>query len=357
MSKETVTGATGDDTAVPEGEEPGNQTGSENQDSTKKLEEFEKQLKEAAEQLEAFRSAKAEAESKAAKEEAARLEAERKAQFEESKYKGLQRETNKKDDRLKSLEQQVAAQTAIQSQLARQEKLIARLVEQSLDPDAAAQLRREIEAASTAEELERLRNQIAQSQVQQGPPPLTAEYKMQLYDAYFRKDYPDVDPFDLSIEEWHQEAQTPSEWATRVRQEFERRSVKKAPAKTESPDELSTRIRSEIEAAYKAQREEDAKKAAEQEAAFKAQSAELAEVKRVQQEQLNRASGMDRSHESVGEPGSPVASTKIARKLAAIPDEWLNSKDPALQKKYSEAINSKALRDELIADAQARQSK
>jgi hypothetical protein len=358
MSKETVTGATGDNLEVPSPEEPVDSTGSTTQDSTKKLEEFERQLKETAEQLEALKSAKVEVEAKAAREEAARQEAERRAQFEESKYKGLQRETNKKDDRLKSLEQQVAAQSTIQTQLARQEKLIAKLVEQTLDPDAVAQFRREIEAASTAEELERLRNQIAQSQVNQGPPPLTAEYKQQLYEAYFRKDYPDVNPFDLSIEEWHQEAATPPEWAASVRAEFEKRQVKSVkPSKTESPDEISARIRAEVEAAYKSQREDEAKKLAEQEVTLKAQAAELAEIKRLAQEQLNRASGMDRSHESVGEPGTPSATSKIAKKLAAIPDEWLNSPDPKLRKQYSERINSKALRDELVADAQARQNK
>lgn len=172
---------------------------------------------------------------------------------------------------------------------------------------------------------------------------------------FFQQEFPNVNPFDLSFEEWHVNgANTEDEWVALVRAEFEKRSpiIKKA----ESAD-LSAQIRTEFEARIVAQREEAEKKMAEMSETLRKQKEELDETKRLAQEQLNRIKGMDRSLEAVGEPGSTTSTKKIANTLASIPDEMLYSKDPKVREEYSKKLNDKSLRDSLIADALARQAR
>lgn len=353
MPKETVTGAT-DESVETTSTEESTSSESTTQDSTKKLEEFEARVKEYSEKLEAEIKRRAEIEAKATELEEARKKAEQAKEFEERKYKGLQRETNQKSDEIKRLQAERALQVATQQQLSKIEKLVAKLAENSLDPDAIVKLNAEVESEVQRQELERLRNQVAQAQTAT-PQNLDPQYRYNLYVKFFQADYPNVNPFDLTFEEWHVNgANTEEEWVALVRAEFEKRSPR---IKTPEPTAVMSSVRSELEAQMVAQREEFQKQQAEMQALLAKQKEELDETKRLAQEQLNRSKGMDRSLETIGEPGSSSSTKKIANTLASIPDEMLYSKDPKVREEYSKKLNDKSLRDSLIADALARQAR
>lgn len=355
MAKETVTGATVEDpevTAKAEGTESAEST---TQDSTKKLEEVEAQIKQFSDQLAAELKRRQEVEAKLTEEAEARKKAEQAKELEERKYKGLQRETNIKADTIKRLEAQIVANAATQNQLKNIEKLVAKVAEHTLDPEQVATITREVEAEARNQELERLRTQVAQQA--QSPQNLDPQYRFNLYNRWFRQDFPDVNPFDLSFEEWHVNgADTEEEWVALVRTEFEKRQPSNKKAEPNVTD-IAAQVRADIEAQIAAQREESEKRVAAMAETLRKTQEELEETKRLAQEQLNRSKGMDRSLESVGEPGTTTSTKKLITELASLNDEDLYSKDPKVREAYSKRVNSKELRDKLIADMMAKQSR
>lgn len=355
MAKETVTGATVEEPEVTATAEEPTLPESTTQDSTKKLEEVEAQIKEFSEQLQSELKRRQEVEAQLKQESEARTKAEQAKELEERKYKGLQRETNIKADTIKRLESQLVASATTTNQLRNIEKLVAKVAEHTLDPDQVASITREVEQEAKNQELERLRTQVAQ-QAQTSPSNLDPEYRFALYNKWFRQDFPDVNPFDLSFEEWHVNgADSEPEWVALVRAEFEKRQPSKKKAELNATD--VAQVRADIEAQIAAQREESQKQVAAMAETLRKTQEELEETKRLAQEQLNRTKGMDKGLESVGEPGTPSSTKKIIAELASLNDEDLYSKDPKVREAYSKKVNDRGLRDKLIADMMAKQPK
>jgi hypothetical protein len=342
----------GEQVTAPAGEAPVGEAVS--QESNERLAKLEAELQAFATRVEQETKARTAAEAKAVVEEKARQEAEKERDREVKIRIGHQRESGPKLQRLSELEKQIASQTALDEKLSRLEGLVEAMATNSLDSESIERINVRIAQAQKDKELERLRNEVqhrSQPAPRQDAPELTPAWKKQLKDELFSEF--DVDPLELSDEEWHQyDSRDSNHWQSQVRAEFKKRHVAKQqqlkPAVPDA-DEIKKIVAAQVEEQVKAQREEDSKKLAES----KAENEELRkaneESKRVYEEQLLRAKGVDRGHETV--PGAP-AEKSIAKELAKLNPQMLYSKDPADREAYAKARdNDKVLRDKILDHA------
>lgn len=321
-------------------------------DSNERLVALEAELRAFTEKVDQETKARAAAEARALEAEQARQEAERERDREVKVRIGHQRETGPKLQRLSALEQQLSNQTENSEKLSRLEQLVRLMATNQLDPEALQTIDRNIEQEKNARELQQLRNEVQQkSQPQQQAPELTDAWKKQLKNEWFSEF--DVNPLDLTDKEWHQfDSRDEDHWKSQVRAEFEKRhNAKKATAT--SQEDLRSFIASQVAEQVKAQREEDAKQLAETKAGLDVQRKELEESTRLAEEQLNRARGMDRDHESLAEP---VIEKKLSREMAKFPPSMLYGTDEE-KKAYHDHMSDKSLRNRIIENARIAQAK
>lgn len=338
-----VTGQSPEESVEPEAQTP---------DSNERLAKLEAELTNFAQQVEQETKARTLAETQRAEAEKARVEAEKERDREVKIRIGHQRETGPKLQELADLKRQQANQTAIDEKLARLEGLVEAMASNSLDPEAMERINQRIAQSNNQRELDRLRAEVQQRSQPAAPqqaPELTPGWKKQLKDELFSEF--DVDPLDLTDAEWHQyDSNGPDHWKEQVRSEFiKRQNTKRSQVPT--ADEMKGLIAAQVEDAVRAQREEDAKRLAETKAELEELKKAHAETQRLTEEQLNRAKGMDRGHESVSEP-SLAAERSINRELAKLDPSLLYSKDPAERAAYVKAReNDKGLRDRILERA------
>src|SRR5579859_1781373 len=298
MPEPEVTGVTVADPEITGGEPSGEptETGNQTQDSSEQLRKLEAELQKFTSQLEAEAKAKAELEADRQR-LAAEIEAERKAREEAEKErdrevkvrKGIQSNTTAKLAELAALKNQLANQAITNEKLDRMDKVVTYLAQRDMSPEDVERLNQQIEQERQRQELERYRQQEAEARTQprqQQAPELTPELKEALYRDYF-SEFKNVDPFDLTDEEWHQyDVKGDLDWYHKVRAEFDKRSkAQTAAAKDSTPvstlsDETARRL-AELEGQFKAQREEDSKKLAETQAALEAAQKQAEEDKRL----------------------------------------------------------------------------
>lgn len=321
-------------------------------DSNERLVALEAELRAFTEKVDQETKARAAAEARALEAEQARQEAEKERDREVKVRIGHQRETGPKLQRLSALEQQLSNQTENSEKLSRLEQLVRLMATNQLDPEALQTIDRNIEQEKNARELQQLRNEVQQkSQPPQQAPELTDAWKKQLKNEWFSEF--DVNPLDLTEREWHQyDSRDEDHWKSQVRAEFEKRHNAKKATST-SQEDLRSFIASQVAEQVKTQREEDAKQLAETKAELDAQRKELDETKRLAEEQLNRARGMDRDHESLSEP---VIEKKLSREMAQFPPSMLYGTDEE-KKAYHDHMSDKSLRNRIIENARIAQAK
>lgn len=325
------------------------------QEHTARLEEAQAQLAELQANLSREATARAEAEKQV-------QEARREATQKTKEYQGLQRESTAKLQELALLRQQLANNEITDNRLQKMERLVNELANNALDPERVQQISREIEIEQMKRENENLKKAQAapQSQAQESQEvarqPLTPEYKKQLKDSFFG-DFPTVDAEDLTDDEWY--GGTPSgtfaanepEWKINVRASFSRHAQAHIEKATNSQvANAAATARAESEAALKALKEEQAARDRETKAQIDQLTADLAEQRRLSEEQLNRKKGMDRSDSS-----TPSTDKRVAASLSEIPDEWLYG-TPEQRKAYKDALNNPKLRNQIIEQSRAANS-
>lgn len=354
MPKEKVTGATATDEQVTDqsSEEP-TDAESTTQDSNERLAKLEEQLQSFAQKVEQETAARAAAEANTAEAEKARAEAERDRDREIKVRIGHQQNTGPKLQELAELKRRQAEQTAFDEKLARLEGLVTAMASNSLQPEDIERINQQIAQTQQTKELERLRTEVqqrSQPAPQQQAPELTPAWKKQLKNDYFSEF--DVDPLDLTDEEWHQyDSRDRDHWLDQVRAEFEKRQKSKRP-KAQTADELKALVAAQVEEAVKAQREEDAKRLAETKAELDDLRKAHEETKRLAEEQLNRSKGMDRGHESVSEP---IVEKSLAKELAK--NSSLLNGTPAEQAEFRKRMDDKGLRDRILEHARQVQAR
>ncbi len=356
---DVVTGVTVAEPEVTGGESPEEptETGNKTQDNSEQLKKLEAQLLEYTSRLEA--EAKANAELEADRQRlAAEFEVEQKAKNDaiterdrEIKVrKGIQSSTTQKLAELAALKNQLATQTMTNEKLDRMDKIVSYLAQRDMSDEDRTQLDQQIAQERERQELEQYRKEAqARSQPRQVPE-LTPELKEALYRDYF-SEFTTVDPFDLEDKEWHQfDVTSDLDWFQKVRAEFEKRSkaqtvVVKDSIPVSTVNDETARKLAEQESLFKAQREEDSKKLAETQATLDTVRKEAEEDKRLLEEQLNRSKGMDRDHNSVGEP-TPVPGARKA--LSQLPPASWAYGTPEQKKAFRDAMDDKNLRRQIL---------
>ena len=345
VSELVVTDTSSGEPAEPEVQTP---------DSDERLAKLEANLLGFAEKVEQEAAARADAEARAARAEELRRIAEADRDREVKIRIGHQQNTGPKLQELADLKRQQAQQTALEEKIDRLQGLVAAMASNSLQPEDIERIDQQIARTQQTKELERLRTEVQQrsqpAPQQQQAPELTPAWKKQLKNDWFAEF--DVDPLDLTNEEWHQyDSRDENHWKSQVRAEFEKRHNAKKP-KTSTADEIQTLVAAQVEAQVKATREEDAKRFAETKAELEELKKTHAETQRLAEEQLNRSKGMDRGHESVSET---VVEKSLAKELAK--NSSLIGGTDADRAEFRKRMDDKTLRDRILDHARQVQAK